>query len=32
MGMTIGYAAAEYKLLSTGLGEHILPELRAERA
>lgn len=32
MGMTIGYAAAEYKLLSTGLGEHILPELRAVRA
>ena len=27
-GLTIGYAAAEYALLSTGLGEWILPELR----
>lgn len=28
---TLGYAAAEYALLSTGLGEWILPELRAGR-
>ena len=28
---TLGYAAAEYGLLSTGLGEWILPELRAAR-
>ena len=28
---TLGYGAAEYKLLSTGIGEHILPELRAEK-
>jgi len=28
---TMGYAAAEYALLSTGLGEWILPELRASR-
>jgi len=31
MGMTLGYAAAEYALLSTGIGELILPELRAQR-
>lgn len=30
--LTLGYAAAEYALLSTGLGEHIMPELRANRA
>lgn len=30
--MTLGYAAAEYALLSTAVGELILPELRAERA
>ena len=30
-GLTIGYAAAEYALLSTGLGEWILPELRLAR-
>ena len=29
--LTIGYAAAEYALLSTGLGELVLPELRAGR-
>lgn len=29
--LTLGYAAAEYKLLSTGLGEWILPELRANK-
>lgn len=29
--LTLGYAAAEYALLSTGLGEHIMPELRANR-
>lgn len=29
--LTIGYAAAEYALLSTGLGEIVLPELRAGR-
>jgi len=29
--LTAGYAAAEYALLSTGLGEWILPELRAAR-
>ena len=29
--LTIGYAAAEYTLLSTGLGELVLPELRAGR-
>lgn len=27
--LTLGYAAAEYALLSTGLGEWIMPELRA---
>lgn len=32
MAMTLGYAAAEYALLSTGIGEMILPELRANRA
>ena len=31
MAMTLGYAAAEYRLLSTGIGEMILPELRAQR-
>lgn len=29
--LTLGYAAGEYALLSTGLGEWILPELRAGR-
>lgn len=29
--LTLGYAAAEYALLSTGLGELVLPELRAQR-
>lgn len=29
--LTLGYAAGEYALLSTGLGEWILPELRANR-
>lgn len=29
--LTIGYTAAEYALLSTGLGELVLPELRAGR-
>jgi hypothetical protein len=29
IAMTLGYAAAEYRLLSTGIGEMILPELRA---
>ena len=28
---TLGYAVAEYGLLSTGLGEWILPELRQNR-
>ena len=31
IAMTLGYAAAEYALLSTGIGEMILPELRAQR-
>lgn len=29
--LTLGYAAGEYALLNTGLGEWILPELRADR-
>jgi len=29
--LTLGYAGAEYALLSTGLGEWIMPELHAER-
>ena len=29
--LTLGYAAGEYALLNTGLGEWILPELRARR-
>ena len=29
--LTMGYAAAEYGLLSTGLGEWVLPELRANK-
>ena len=29
--LTLGYAAGEYALLNTGLGEWILPELRAGR-
>lgn len=29
--LTLGYAAGEYALLSTGLGEWIMPELRAGR-
>lgn len=29
--LTLGYAAGEYAILSTGLGEWILPELRAGR-
>lgn len=29
--LTLGYAAGEYALLSTGIGEWILPELRAGR-
>ena len=29
--MTLGYSAAEYALLSTGIGEWILPELRASK-
>lgn len=29
---TLGYAAAEYQLLNTGVGEQILPELRLEKA
>ena len=29
--LTLGYAAAEYALLSTGIGEWILPELRANK-
>ena len=28
---TLGYASAEYALLSTGLGEWVMPELRANR-
>jgi hypothetical protein len=28
---TLAYAAGEYGILSTNLGEHILPELRAEK-
>ena len=32
IGLTLGYAAAEYALLTTGLGEWILPELRLARA
>lgn len=28
---TLGYAAGEYGILNTNLGEHILPELRAEK-
>ena len=32
MAMTLGYAAAEYALLSTGIGELVLPELRAQKA
>ena len=32
IGLTLGYAAAEYALLSTGLGEWILPELRLAKA
>lgn len=31
MGLTMGYAAAEAKLLNTGIGEWVLPELRAQR-
>lgn len=31
MCLTLGYAAAEYGLLSTELGEMVLPELRAQR-
>ena len=30
-GLTLGYAAAEAKLLNTGIGEWVLPELRAQR-
>jgi len=29
MGLTMGYAAAEAKLLNTRIGEWVLPELRA---
>ncbi len=29
--LTLGYAAGEYALLNTGLGEWVLPELRANR-
>nr|DAR22858.1 MAG TPA: hypothetical protein [Caudoviricetes sp.] len=29
--LTLGYSAGEYALLNTGLGEWILPELRADR-
>lgn len=29
--LTLGYAAGEYALLNTGIGEWILPELRADR-
>jgi len=29
--LTLGYAAGEYAILNTGLGEWILPELRADR-
>lgn len=29
--LTLGYTAAQYALMSTALGERILPELRAER-
>lgn len=29
--LTLGYAAGEYSLLNTGIGEWILPELRANR-
>ena len=29
--LTLGYAAGEYALLNTGLGEWILPELRADK-
>ena len=28
---TLAYAAGEYGILNTNLGEHILPELRAEK-
>ena len=31
MLLTLGYAAAEAKLLNTGIGERILPELRAQK-
>lgn len=31
MFLTLGYSAAEYALLSTGLGEWILPELRVDK-
>jgi len=30
--LAMGYAAGEYWILNTGIGEHILPELRAEKA
>lgn len=30
--LSLGYAAGEYWILNTAIGEHILPELRAERA
>lgn len=30
--LSLGYAAGEYWILNTGIGEHILPELRAEKA
>jgi hypothetical protein len=29
--LTAGYAAAEYALLSTGIGSWVLPELRMNR-
>ena len=29
--LTLGYAAGEYAILNTGIGEWILPELRAGR-
>ena len=30
--LTLGYAAGEYAILNTGIGEWILPELRAGQA
>lgn len=31
IAMTLGYAAGEYAILKTGIGEMVMPELRAER-